>query len=94
MLAVTKPALERLSHRLTCRGAAAGMALRFQRREGGWTLCLDREAPGDTTFRHDGRTVLLLAAEVSQALADMTLEAKATGRRTGLKLRRTGRRGD
>ncbi len=94
MLAVTEPALKRLSHRLTHHGVAVGMALRFKRREGGWTLCVDRESPGDTTFSHDGRTVLLLDAEVSQAMAGMTLDAKAMGQRARLRLRRNKRRGD
>lgn len=94
MLTVTEPALERLSHRLTHGGVAAGMALRFKRREGGWTLCVDRESPGDTTFSHAGRTVLLLDADVSQAMANMTLDAKVAGQLTRLKLRRNARRGD
>jgi hypothetical protein len=94
MLAVTKPALERLSRRLTRKGAADGMALRFKRREGGWTLCLDQESPGDTGFSHDGRTVLLLDADVSKAMADMTLDARKTGQRLRLKLIRNEPRGN
>jgi hypothetical protein len=88
MLAVTKPALERLSRSLTRKGAADGMALRFTRREGGWTLRLDHESPGDTAFSHDGRTVLLLDEAVAQAMADMTLDARDSSRRARLKLRR------
>jgi hypothetical protein len=60
MLTVTKTALDRLSHRLARKEAADGVALRFTRREGGWTLCLDHESAGDTAFTHDGRKVLLL----------------------------------
>lgn len=94
MLSVTKPALKRLSRRLVRKGAADGMALRFKRREGGWTLRVEHESPGDTAFSHDGRTVLLLDAEVSKAMADMTLYARKVGQRSQLKLRRTERRGD
>lgn len=94
MLAVTEPALKRLSRRLTRKGVAVGMALRVKRREGGWTLCLDRASPGDTAFSHDGRTVLLLDAEVSLAMASMTLDTKAVGQRTRLKLRRNEPRGE
>lgn len=94
MLAVTKPALERLSRRLTRKGAADGMALRFTRREGGWKLHLDHESPGDTAFSHDGRTVLVLDANVSKAMAEMTLDARERGQGSRLKLRRNERRGD
>jgi hypothetical protein len=88
MLSVTKPALERLSRRLTRRGVAEGMALRFARQDGRWTLLLDRQSAGDTAFSHDGRTVLLLDEAVSEAMADMTLDAKMTGGRSRLKLHR------
>ena len=88
MLSVTKPALERLSHKLTRRGVAEGMALRFARQDGRWTLLLDRESAGDTSFSHEGRTVLLLDKAVSEAMASMTLDAKMTGGRSRLKLHR------
>jgi len=94
MLAVTDPALMRLLQRLKHEGVAAGMALRFKRREGGWTLCVDRESPGDTRFTYDNRTVLLLDADVSQTMANLTLDARGTGQRTRLRLRRNKRRGD
>ena len=73
MLLVTKPALRRLSRRLTRKGAVDGMALRFTRKEGRWTLSLDHESPGDTAFSHDGRKVLLLDADVSETMANMML---------------------
>jgi hypothetical protein len=94
MLSVTKPALERLSHKLTRRGVAKGMALRFARGEGRWTLLLDRQSAGDTAFSHDGRTVLLLDQAVSEAMADLTLDARKVGQRSQLKLRRNERCGD
>lgn len=94
MLNVTKPALDQLSQRLARQQADGDVALRFTRREGGWMLRLDREAAGDTAFAHDGRTVLLLDADVSKAMADMTLDARQTGQRLRLKLRRNERRGD
>lgn len=88
MLSVTKPALERLSHKLTRRGVAEGMALRFSRQDGRWSLLLDRQSDDDTAFSHDGRTVLLLDKAVSAAMADMTLDAQKVGRRSRLKLHR------
>lgn len=93
MLDVTKAALEQMAQRLARKGTANEAALRFKRREGGWTLCLDRESPGDTAFRHAGRTVLVLAADVAQAMADMTLDARETGPRSRLKLCRNEPRG-
>lgn len=66
----------------------------LKRLEVGRTLCVDRESPGGTTFNHDGRTVPLLNTEVSQAMARMPLDAKETGRRSRLRLRRDERRGD
>jgi hypothetical protein len=94
MLAVTQPALERLSRKLTRKGVAEGMALRFARQDGRWRLLLDHQSAGDTAFSHDGRTVLLLDEAVSEAMAGMTLDAQKTGGRSRLKLVRNDRRGD
>ena len=91
MLSVTKPALERLSRKLTRRGVAEGMALRFARQDGRWTLLLDRESAGDTPFSHEGRTVLLLDKAASEAMASMTLDARRAGGRSRLTLRRSER---
>ncbi len=94
MLTVTKPALDQLSRRLARKDAAEGMALRFTRREGGWTLRLDRESAGDTAFDHDGRKVLLLDEAVSKAMTHMTLDARESGERSRLRLFRNQPRGD
>ena len=94
MLAVTKAGLERLSRKLARKGAADGMALRFKRRERGWTLRLDHESAGDTAFTHDGRKVLLLDEAVSKAMANMTLDTRKSGERSRLRLYRSKSRGD
>jgi hypothetical protein len=94
MLTVTEPTLDRLSRRLDRKGAVEGMALRFVRREGGWSLQLDREFPGDTVFAHAGRNVLLLDETVSNAMANMTLDTRSGRQRSGLKLHRNERCGD
>lgn len=86
MLTVTIPALNRLSRKLIHKQADDDMALRVTRREGGWTLRLDHESAGDTTFTHDGRRVLLLDTAVSQAMSDMKLGTKRNGRRSRLRL--------
>lgn len=94
MLAVTKAALQKLAQRLDRRGASEGMSLRFTRREGGWALCLDHEAPGDMAFSHEGRKVLLLDADASAVMQHMTLRTEVVGRRSRLKLRRRTRDGE
>ena len=92
MLNVTKPALDRLSHRLARKKAADDVALRFTRGEDHWKLGTDRERPGDVAFAHDGRNVLLLDAIASKALADMTLVVKKTDAGPRLRLRRQASR--
>jgi hypothetical protein len=39
---------------------------------------LDNARPGDETFDYEGRTVLMLDAQVSQVLDDSTLDVEAT----------------
>jgi hypothetical protein len=45
---------------------------------------LDTARPGDTTCEHEGRIVLVLDEQVSQMLAESTLDVRAT--EEGLKL--------
>jgi hypothetical protein len=94
MLNVTKPALDRLSHRLACEKAADDVALRFTRRAGGWKLGPDQARPGDVTFAHDGRNVLLLDGAVSQGMTDLTLDVRNTDAGPRLRLRRAASRAD
>jgi hypothetical protein len=93
MLTVTQSALDRLSNKLADREDAAGMALRFTRRKGGWKLRLDHESPGDTAFTHDDRKVLLLDETVTDAMKTMTLDVRETMRGPRLTLRRNTKRG-
>ncbi|MGH8631555.1 MAG: hypothetical protein ACREU7_12450 [Burkholderiales bacterium] len=88
MLTVTKAALERLSRKLARRKAADDVALRFKRAEGRWRLRIDRLRPGDASFSHEGRTVLLLDEFASEAMATMTLGIRKTETGPRLKLRR------
>ena len=94
MLNVTKPALGRLSRKLARNEAADDVALRFTRREGGWTLGPDRARPGDVTFAHDGRNVLLLDAAVSQGMSDLTLDVRKTEAGPRLRLHRNANQQD
>ncbi len=88
MLNVTKPALERLSRRLIRKEAADDIALRFTRREGGWNLGTDQARPGDVTFAHGGRNVLLLDQAAAEAMTNMTLDVRNTDVGPRLRLRR------
>ena len=88
MFTVTAAALDRLSTKLAGKKAGGDEAFRFTRRTGGWKLCLDCARPADTAFAHDGRSVLLMDTTVSQAMTDMTLDARSTDSGPRLKLRR------
>ena len=92
MFNVTEPALNRLSRRLAHKEAAEGVALRFTRRAGGWKLGPDQTRPGDVTFAHDGRDVLLLDETTAEAMANMTLEVRNTDAGPRLRLRRVAGR--
>ncbi len=42
------------------------------------TLQVDKVRPGDATFDHGGRTVLVVNEQISELLADKTLDVKDT----------------
>lgn len=88
MLTVTRAARECLLSRLSRKKAADDIAMRITRRKGGWRLRLDRAGPDDTAFTYEGRRVLLLDEAVSEAMADMKLDVRATKAGPRLKLRR------
>ncbi len=75
---VTAGARARLAKKLTTKRATSEQALRFVRRPGGWQLRLDGADPEDTKFTHEGRTVLLLDAEVSRKMKTKTLGIRQT----------------
>jgi len=74
MLTVTEAASARLAEILKQEEFPEEAAIRFVREAGGLRLQSDNERPGDTTFQHEGRTVLLLDEQVSELLADETLD--------------------
>lgn len=87
MLSMTETAGEHLAALLEGAGAPAEMAVRLVREESGLSLTVDSERPGDATFTHAGRTVLVLDGEVSNQLAESTLDVEETedGPKLGLK---------
>lgn len=74
MLAVTEAARTRLAQMLEQEGVPQEAAVRLVHDGDGVTLQSDAERPGDETFQYIGRTVLLLAAQVSELLAESTLD--------------------
>jgi dethiobiotin synthetase len=80
MLALTEAAARLLTEVLE-----RDEAIRIVEGAGGWTMHLDHEAPEDERFEHEGRTIILLAPSVAEALEDKTLDVHNTGQ--GWKLR-------
>jgi hypothetical protein len=78
MLMLTETAGEYLTTILENTNASAETAVRFVLEGNTLTPKLDNAHPGDETFDHDGRRVLVLDAQVSQVLADSTLDVQAT----------------
>jgi hypothetical protein len=87
MFTVTEAALDRLSKKLARMSPANGMPLRLTLRARGWRLRPDGAHPGDTTFTHEGRKVLLLDAAVTQVMTNMTLDVRSTDSGPRLRLR-------
>lgn len=53
-------------------------AIRFELEGNSLTSRLDEARPGDATFDHDGRKVLLMDDRVSELLSDSTLDVQPT----------------
>ena len=79
MFTVTEAASARLAEILEKKDLSEEVAVRFIHEGGVIRLRSDKEQPGDTTFQHEGRTVLLLDAQVSELLADETLDIEGPG---------------
>jgi hypothetical protein len=75
---ITEMAGEYLTALLENTNASEEAAIRFVLEGSTLTPKLDSARPGDDTFDHDGRKILVLDAQVSQALAESTLDVQAT----------------
>ena len=86
MLTVTEATGGYLSKVLEEAKASPETAVRLAVEGNGLTAALDTERPGDTTFDHNGRTVLLLDEQASQVLSERTLDVQTTtdGPRLGI----------
>ncbi len=67
------------------------VVIRMSKGKDGLRLTLGQAGPEDTTFAHEGVTVLAIDEEVSQALANNTLDMETTENGTSLQLRSTRR---
>ena len=78
MFIITETAGEYLTAVLDNANASEETAIRFVLEGNTLTPTLDNARPGDASFDHAGRRILVLDAQVSQALADSTLDVEAT----------------
>ena len=78
MFIMTETAGEYLTAVLDNANASEEIAIRFVLEGNTLTPRLDNARPGDEKFDHAGRMVLILDAQVSQALDDNTLDVEAT----------------
>ena len=78
MFIVTEAAGGYLTAVLDNANASEETAIRLVLEGNTLTPQLDNAHPGDATFDHEGRMVLMLDAQVSQVLDDSTLDIEAT----------------
>jgi hypothetical protein len=78
MFAITYEAGEYLTELLDNANVSEETAIRFVFEDNALTPRLDIGRPGDVSFDHEGRTVLVLDNHVSQAVSDHTLDVKTT----------------
>jgi hypothetical protein len=78
MFTMTETAGEYLSTVLENANAAEETAIRLVFDGNALTPKLDNVRPGDATFDHEGRMVLMLDAQVTQVLAESMLDVRAT----------------
>jgi hypothetical protein len=78
MLTMTDAAAGYLSDVLEKANVSSDTAAHLVVEADGLAPALDSARPGDTTFNHEGRKVLLLDALASEVLADRTLDVHST----------------
>lgn len=78
MFVMTEPAGEFLCAALDRADAPEEAAIRLALEGDSLVSKLDKPRPGDATYDHDGRKVLVMDARVSQLLAGSSLELQPT----------------
>ena len=74
MASVTEAAARVLEAALGGVDNGGNVVARMVRSEAGWNLQRDREMPGDECVEWEGRTLLVLGPDASDALADAVLD--------------------
>lgn len=87
MMSITDQALELLADVVERAPRSDTVALRLVPEKEGWAMKLDEPRPGDETFEHRDRTVLILDGGVAERLQDSTLDVDdfPEGRRLALR---------
>lgn len=78
MLNASDAACSFISELLSSSDAPNESAVRFVLEENQLSMKLDEEKPGDKAFHHEGKTVLVVDAEISQILDGKTLDVEET----------------
>lgn len=78
MFVMTEAAGEYLCNVLERAAAPGEAAIRFELQGDALVSKLDQPRPGDATFDHDGRRVLVMDDRVSELLAEATLDLQPT----------------
>lgn len=86
MFSITEAAGAHLAGLLERAEAPEDVFARLEQEEGGLALRLGHADPGDNTFAHEGKTVLVLSDELHQQLADSTLDVEDTDQGPRLRL--------
>ncbi len=73
MLTVTYTAGEHIAYMLSEHQVGDDVMLRITLRKGGVELQPDKMRPGDETFEHNGKVVLVLDQQTSQLLGNKTI---------------------
>jgi hypothetical protein len=75
MLTLTEDAGALLAEILNQEGVSQDVAIRLVYEGEGLAMQADNERPGDESFKHEGRTVLVIDQQISELLTDNTLDA-------------------
>lgn len=87
MLTVTKGAKQYLKKTLLAGSDDPDLGIRLTvDASGEYGVALDRETPGDHVVEHEGSKVLLVAHDVAEQLAELTLDTRDTPEGARLRL--------
>jgi Fe-S cluster assembly iron-binding protein IscA len=77
-MTITEAAARHLAAVLENANAGQETTVRLAPGDRGWVMQLDQPDPSDRAFDHDGRTVLVVAAEADAALSGVMLDVRET----------------